>query len=100
MYWNLTDRKRLLKALELAKKADILEEFLVELLSETELKTFERKLEAVCMLKDVTPYKIISQKTKLSPKTIVKLQETMRDFDSALQEVMRKFLEKGKPYEE
>ena len=99
MYWNLTEKERLVTAFTLAASdKELMENFLNDLLTEKELKELIMRLHIMCLLKDCASYKKISEYTGASPSTIARLAKKVDKRKSGFQEIIRKFEKLGKAY--
>ncbi len=98
MYWNITDEERLFMAFELADNPKLLKLFLKDFLTKKEIESFVIRLKAMCMIKEVATYENIRMITGLSPQTISRLTKIMKDRDCGVQQVIKKFEKKGRPY--
>lgn len=52
MYWNISDKQRLLIAFTLANNPKLLEKFLADILTEKEIRDCEIRLKALCLIHD------------------------------------------------
>lgn len=95
MYWNVSDKERLLRAFELADNRNLLEKLLADLLTENERQQCETRLKAACMINDGATYKQIRSITNLSPSTIARLSKAFRGENAALPKIIKKLLSKG-----
>ncbi len=95
MYWNLTDKERLLTAFEIAGESKLLEKFVVDFFTKKEIENFEVRLRTFCMLRDRATYTQISSTTGLSPNTIAKLSKITSYHENGIDPILRKFLKKG-----
>lgn len=98
MYWNITDKERLVIAFTLAENPEVMEKFLHDLLTENEIKTCETRLRAMCMLKDLASYRQIEKMTGLSSATIARLAKKVDAREGGFQKIIKKFKKQGKPY--
>ncbi len=97
MYWNITDKERLLQAFEIAaSNRKLLESFLNDLFTEKEIKQNEMRLKVACMLYDIASYKKIRDFSGLGPSTIARLSKKLDNQDSGFSKIIQKFLSKGK----
>ncbi len=97
MYWNYTDKERLLHALQLADKPGLLLGFLSEILTPKELKACIMRLKALCLLNDGLSYSQIQKATGLSSRTIARISREYTKNGSS-QKILRKFKNEGKTY--
>ena len=98
MYWNLTDKDRLIKAFTFADNPKLMGKFLAEILSEKDIKKCEMKLNAMCMLHDLATYKSVEQFTRLSPTTVSRLSKVVNNRESGFREIIKKFKKQGPAY--
>jgi uncharacterized protein YerC len=98
MHWNLTDNQRLLTAIMLADTSDLLQNLLIDLLTQDEFNACATRLTAMCLLHDGASYKEIQNITGMSPKTISRLSDNVYDKESGFNEIMVKFKELGRLY--
>jgi uncharacterized protein YerC len=97
MYWNISDKERLLEAFELAAtNRKLLESFLADLFTEKEMEQSVQRLRVICLLYDGTPYTHINKWTKLSSATIARLSKKLDNQESGFAKIIEKFLSKGK----
>lgn len=95
MYWNINDEERLYQAFELANNRQLLIDLLFDLLTENELEQCKLRLKAVCLLHDGASYTQITKATKLSPTVIARLSKLLKEKNSGLLQIIKKFLLKG-----
>jgi uncharacterized protein YerC len=98
MYWNLSDKERLIKSFVIADTTHLVRDFLKELMTEKEIDSFVKKLKAACMLYDAVPYSHIQQVTGLSSATIAQISKKLADKDSGFQQIIKKFNPHGRRY--
>jgi uncharacterized protein YerC len=97
MYWNITDKERLLQAFEIASSnRKMLEAFLSDILTEKEIEQNSNRLKVACMLYEGTSYKRIRNSSHLSPSTIARLSKKLDNKDSGFSKIIKKFVSKGK----
>lgn len=70
MHWKLTDNQRLLTAIMLADTPDLLQNLLIDLLTQDEFNACATRLTTMCLLHDGASYKEIQNITGMSSKTI------------------------------
>lgn len=100
MYWNLTDRDRLIKALLLADNEKLMNDFLSDLLTEEEFKMLVNRLKVMCLLKDAAPYSSIRKITGFSETTISRISKKIRNWEGGFQSVIKKFTKSKRKYNE
>lgn len=97
MYWNITDKNRLIVALGIADKQGLYKDFLAELLTKEELEACVTRLKAMCMLYDGATYIQVRDLLGLSPSTISRLAKVVKNNKSGFLKIMRKFEDMGNP---
>ncbi len=95
MYWNLTDKNRFAEALKIAGESKLLEKFMADFFTPKELKLFEERLKAFCMLRDNATYRSISSFAKISAATIARLSKITRKEKNGIDPVLRKMVKEG-----
>jgi uncharacterized protein YerC len=98
MYWNLNDKERFFKAIELADSPEMREKLLSELLTKRELESCITRLKAMFLLNDGPTWKQIEKSTGHSSKTLSWLSKIIRDKESGFYFVLRKFKKLGPSY--
>ena len=98
MYWNITDKERLITAFTLADNHNLVEKFLADLFTEKELETCVTRLKGMCLLHDGASYKQIEKMTRLSSATIARLAKRVADRDGGFQDIIRRFKKSGRAY--
>lgn len=111
MYWNMTDKNRLLqfirhsinkKSLSSNQPSDqlLLYKFLNELLTKKEFEDVVRRLQAMCLLYDGAPYIEITNLTGLSSATIARLSKNIKTRDGGFRNIIESFENKNKTHDE
>lgn len=98
MYWNVTDKERLILAFESAKNADLLEKFLEDLFTEKELLLYIKRLKAACLIQDGASYKQIQTITGLGPATIAQISKKLKNKEGGFREILKKLNPNGESY--
>lgn len=99
MYWNLTDKERLVKSLELAASNHMLfKDFLSDIMTEKEILTCEIRLKAMCLLYDGASYSQIRNITGFSTATIARLSKIAFNRKSSFRKIIEEFKKISKPY--
>jgi uncharacterized protein YerC len=90
MHWNLTDNQRLMVAIMLADDPDLLQNFLIDILTQDEFNACAMRLKVMCLLHEGASYKEIQNVTRVGPKTISRLSENVYDKESGFNEIIIK----------
>ena len=98
MYWNITDKERLITAFTMADKHDLVKRFLYDILTEKEIRECEIRLKAMCLLHDLATYTQIQSITGLAPATIARLSKKVNNRKSGFVEIIEKFKKIGPAY--
>jgi TrpR-related protein YerC/YecD len=101
MYWNLTNKERFYESIKLASEnPELLKKFLGDLLTNQEIDQLAKRLEVMCLLKDLVSYSKITNVTGLSPNTIARLSKIVANRESGFRKIIEKFKNqnKGKSY--
>lgn len=96
MYWNINDEERFYQALELATSRHLLVNLLYDLLTEKEIKQCILRLKVACLLHDGASYTEINKVVKIGPSTIARLSKQLKEKDSGLLQIIKRFLSKGR----
>lgn len=75
MNWRLPENKRLVESILALKNEDEAESFLRDLMTESEIEEFAKRLKAAEMLSSNTPYSTIENETGLSSTTIARVSK-------------------------
>ena len=98
MYWNLTDKERLIKAIKTANTPDLLKDFLDDLLTEKEIELLTKRLRVACLLFECVPYSQIQKFTGLNPNSITRISKKLKNKQGGFRVILRKMNPNGKSY--
>lgn len=78
MDWETKENKRLIEALLALKNRNEAERFLRDLMTETEITEFGKRLEAASLLSEKVPYASIVRQTGLSSTTVARISKWLK----------------------
>ena len=78
MDWENIEKKRLIEAILALETPDETRRFLRDLMTESEIIEFSKRLQTAKLLTDNAPYSIIEEKTGLSSTTIARVSKWLR----------------------
>lgn len=79
MDWNTKENKQLIEAILALKTSDEAKRFLRDLMTETEIIEFAKRLQTAELLSENVPYSIIEKKTGLSSTTIARVSKWLNN---------------------
>jgi uncharacterized protein YerC len=98
MYWNISDKERLIAAFCVAESDEDIAIFLADLFTAGEIDLCEKRLKAACLIKDGAPYSQIHSITGLSSNTIARISKQLRNKKGGFQRIMELLKQKGPAY--
>jgi TrpR-related protein YerC/YecD len=90
MNWKTIEKQQLIEAILSLENAREAERFLRDLLTESEIGEFSKRLSTAVMLKDKVPYSTIEKKTGFSSTTIARVSKWLNNGKGGYKEIINK----------